>query len=128
MHFYQDVHLQAELCFVSHTTAQVQRGAALLHHAASPAGRSCGLNCTQIRSWNRSQRCHTPVFAITNHLLSSSQKGAVALSVPQSKFCITSPQLPKGGILRQLAVEIGNESLPFSLLEPSSLNHEKDWF
>lgn len=34
----------------------------------------------------------------------------------------------QGGILKQLAVKIRNKSLPFSLLEPSFLSHEKDGF
>lgn len=61
--------------------------------------------------------------------LSSSQKGAAALSLHSSAL-VSHHESPvtQGGILKQLAVKIRNKSLPFSLLEPSFLSHEKDGF
>lgn len=64
--------------------------------------------------------CHCP----------SAQHGKGQLLSLPSSASVSHHESPvtQGGILKQLAVKIRNKSLPFSLLEPSFLSHEKDGF
>lgn len=105
-------------------TGQVQRGHPWLHPVPTDWPRP---------QWEArsapSMCCHTLVSVTANCPLSSSQKGAAALSLCSSAL-VSYHESPvtQGGILKLLAVKIGNKSLPFSLLEPSFLSHEKDGF
>lgn len=117
----------AVLCKSNQDTVHIQRGNTLLHHVISLAGCSRGLTALQIRSHNRFQHVlsHTGVCYYKSPPQLIIERGSCSLCFSilglHHKSTIT-----QGGILKQLAVKIGNKSLPFSLLEPSFLNHEKD--
>lgn len=117
----------AVLCKSNQDIVQIQRGNTLLHHVISLAGCSRGLTALQIRSRNRFQHVlsHTGVcyYKLSPQLMT--ERGSCSLCFSILVLHHKSP-ITQGGILKQLAVKIGNKSLPFSLLEPSFLNHEKD--
>lgn len=117
----------AVLCKSNQDIVQIQRGNTLLHHVISLAGRSHRLTALQIRSRNRFQhvlsRTGVCYYKLSPQLVT--ERGSCSLCFSILVLHHKSP-ITQGGILKQLAVKIGNESLPFSLLEPSFLNHEKD--
>lgn len=102
-------------------TGQVQRGHPWLQPV--PTRRPCSRG----KPGALPARCHTPV-PVTANCPSAHRKGQL-LSL-RSSALVSHHESPvtQGGILKQLAVKIGNKSLPFSLLEPSFLSHEKDGF
>lgn len=117
----------AVLCKSNQDIVQIQRGNTLLHHVISLAGRSHRLTALQIRSRNRSQHVlsRTGVCYYKSSPQLVTERGSCSLCFSILVLHHKSP-ITQRGVLKQLAVNIGNESLPFSLLEPSFLNHEKD--
>lgn len=117
----------AMLCKSNQDTVHIQRGNTLLHHVISLAGCSCGLTALWIRSRNCFQHVlsHTGVCYYKSPPQLITERGSCSLCFSILGLHHKSP-VTQGGILKQLAVKIGNKSLPFSLLEPSFLNHEKD--
>lgn len=60
----------------------------------------------------------------------STERGSCSLSLSLRPSALVSHHespITQGGILKQLAVKIGNKSLPFSLLEPSFLKSWEGW-
>lgn len=102
-------------------TVQIQRGDTPLHPVISLAGRSRGLTALQIRSRHRFQHALAHAGVCYHNAVSSAHHRKGQLLSLLLSFSLAS-QVPsyQGGILKQLAVQIGNKSLPFSLLEPSA--------
>lgn len=124
VYFYQDVHLCTELCSASQTGTLDRYREVTLGFTPSH-----GLAVLPAGSQERSQHAATPWCLSLPIVPSARHRKGQLLSLHSSVLVLhhKSP-ITQGGILKQLAVKIGNKSLPFSLLEPSFLSHEKDGF
>lgn len=125
VYFYQDVHLSTELCFGSQTRTldryrEVTLGSTQFPRTGrAPSGKPGALPACAATPWCLS----LPIVPSAHH-----RKGQLLSLCSSALVSYHESPVTQGGILKLLAVKIGNKSLPFSLLEPSFLSHEKDGF